>query len=252
MSEETEAGASAGLDATSQAAQAGMAERALELLQAGGPVVAILLAMSVLALALVFLKLWQLRAARVGETQAARHALALYRAGRTGEALAAAEEAPGPTAAVLARAIRGRRRGLPEASVREEAFRYGSDLLESLRTGLRPLEVIASLAPLLGLFGTVLGMIEAFQQLEGAQGRVSPALLAGGIWEALLTTAVGLGVAIPVVALLSWLERRIDRLAHAMESTVTQVFTEDLSAEAPAEEEASDGTAGLRAASAAE
>ena len=52
------------------------------------------------------------------------------------------------------------------------------------------------------------------------------------IWEALLTTAVGLAVAIPVVTILNWLERRVDRLAHEMDSIVTQIFTVDLSREA--------------------
>jgi biopolymer transport protein ExbB len=134
-------------------------------------------------------------------------------------------------AKVLACAIRGQRRGIAEAKVREEAWRYGSDILESLRALFRPLEVIATLAPLLGLFGTVLGMIEAFRQLQSAGNQVNPSILSGGIWEALLTTAVGLAVAIPVVAVLSWMERRVDRVAYELESIVTQVFTEDLSEE---------------------
>jgi len=113
--------------------------------------------------------------------------------------------------------------------VREEVARYGGDALYSLRSLFRPLEVIGSLAPLLGLFGTVLGMIEAFRQLEGAGAQVDPAILSGGIWVALLTTAVGLAVAMPAVALLNWLERRVDGLAHEMNMVVTQVFTEDLS-----------------------
>ena len=72
-------------------------------------------------------------------------------------------------------------------------------------------------------------MIEAFRQLEAAGNQVNPAILSGGIWQALLTTAVGLAVAIPVVAILNWLERRVDGLAHEMDNLVTQVFTEDLS-----------------------
>jgi biopolymer transport protein ExbB len=132
----------------------------------------------------------------------------------------------------LARAFRGHRRGLEEWPVREEVVRYGSEILERLRSGFRVLELIGSLAPLLGLFGTVLGMIEAFQQLEAAGNQVNPAVLSGGIWQALLTTAIGLAVAIPVVAMLGWLERRIERLAHAMDDTVTRVFTPDLAARA--------------------
>jgi len=106
--------------------------------------------------------------------------------------------------------------------------RQAAEVLESLRSWFRPLEVIASLAPLLGLFGTVLGMISAFQQLEQAGNRVNPAILSGGIWEALLTTAVGLAVAIPTVVALNWLERKVDRLAHDMNTIVTQVFTAEL------------------------
>ncbi|MDZ7752783.1 MAG: MotA/TolQ/ExbB proton channel family protein [Gammaproteobacteria bacterium] len=200
-----------------------------ELLATGGPVVAILLAMSVTALTIVLVKLWQFSAARLGDRETAHRALALYRSGRIGDAVAMAAGSRNPVAQALARAIRGQQRNLPEAKVREEVVRWGSDVLESLRHWFRPLEVIASLAPLLGLFGTVLGMIEAFRQLEQAGNQVNPAILSGGIWEALLTTAVGLAVAIPVVVLLNWLERKVDRLAHEMDSVVTRVFTEDLS-----------------------
>jgi hypothetical protein len=110
----------------------------------------------------------------------------------------------------------------------------GARCWPGLRSWFRPLEVIASLAPLLGLFGTVLGMIKAFQQLESAGSQVNPAILSGGIWEALLTTAVGLAVAIPVVALLNWLERRVDRLAIEMESVLNRFYALELDAEAPA------------------
>ena len=216
---------------------AGLHEQLAQLLQAGGPVVAILLAMSVVAMTIILLKLWQFQAVRTGERRTAREALRLWKSGRVGEALARTEGSRNPVVQALARAMRGQHRGLPEAKVREEVLRYGGDVLETLRGGFRPLEVIASLAPLLGLFGTVLGMIKAFQQLEAAGNQVNPAILSGGIWEALLTTAVGLAVAIPAVALLNWLERRVDRLAHDMDNLVTQVFTEDLSAEPTPEEE---------------
>ncbi|WP_443081466.1 MotA/TolQ/ExbB proton channel family protein [Thiohalorhabdus sp.] len=205
------------------------------LVQTGGPVVALLLAMSVVALALVLVKLAQFLRARLWQRKPARRALGLWQRGEGEQALELAHASANPTAQALARAIRGMRRQLPESAVREEVLRYGSDALFQLRRGLRPLEVIGSLAPLLGLLGTVLGMIEAFQELEAAGSQVNPAVLSGGIWEALLTTAVGLSVAIPVVALLNWLERRVDHLAHEMDDLVTQVFTEDLSAASEAE-----------------
>ena len=102
--------------------------------------------------------------------------------------------------------------------------------LERLRSHLRALEIIGTLSPLLGLLGTVLGMIEAFRQLEMAGSQVDPAILSGGIWQALLTTAVGLTVAIPVVLAHSWLERRVERCGHQMEDAVTRVFTRGLKA----------------------
>ena len=200
----------------------------LDTLMLGGFVVWLLIAMSVLALAVVLVKLWQFARAGVGQRKEAAQMVALYRDGRSREALALAADAKGALAALVALAIAGQARGLSEAKIREEVLRQGRDVLEELRSGFRILEVIATLAPLLGLFGTVLGMIEAFRALEAAGNQVNPAILSGGIWQALLTTAVGLAVAMPTVALLNWLERRVERLAHAMDSHITQVFTEDL------------------------
>lgn len=222
------------LSGTMAAEPIGPWEQALQLAEAGGPVVLILLAFSVVALAVVLLKLYQFAITGVRDRGAARQAVALFRAGRAGEALACAQSARGVAASVVTLALRGRLRAtLPESMVREEALRAAGDRLESLRSHLRILEVVASLAPLLGLFGTVLGMIEAFQQLEAAGAQVNPSVLSGGIWEALLTTAVGLAVAIPTVALLNVFERTLDRLAHDLESLISQLFTVDLSVESP-------------------
>ena len=223
---------------------AGTLGRAGEMIDAGGPVVVILGFMSVIALAILFLKLWQFGRLRLGDRRTSREMLRLYRSGRSGDALALASRTRNPVAHVLALAIRGQQRSdLTESQVREEVLRVGTDLLETLRTYFRPLEVIASLAPLLGLFGTVLGMISAFQQLEQAGNQVNPAILSGGIWEALLTTAVGLAVAIPVVVVVNWLERKVDRLALDMQSAVTQVFTFDLAEAGEAAEEQHDNSA---------
>jgi biopolymer transport protein ExbB len=78
-----------------------------------------------------------------------------------------------------------------------------------------------------------LGMIEAFQEVEAAGGRANPALLAGGIWEALLTTAAGLAVAIPTAATLHWLESVVERVRYVTEDAVTQIFTGMIEAPIP-------------------
>ncbi|WP_290648297.1 MotA/TolQ/ExbB proton channel family protein [Aquisalimonas sp.] len=199
------------------------------LVEAGGPVVIILLGMSVLAATIVAMKLWQFRAAGIGDIRTPRRAAELYATGDSTAARALLGHPRQPVQIVLDRAMAGRASsdGALE-SLRETLARIAADQLEALRSYLRPLEVIATLAPLLGLFGTVLGMIEAFRELEMAGTQVSPAVLSSGIWQALLTTAVGLGVAIPTVAMLSWLERRVDRAAHEMETTVSRVLTAPL------------------------
>lgn len=100
------------------------------------------------------------------------------------------------------------------SDVANELSRIARQTLHHLGSYVRVLEVIAITAPLLGLLGTVLGMIEAFQAMEAAGSQVDPSVLSGGIWKALLTTAVGLAVAIPASLCTSWLERRHENVAE--------------------------------------
>jgi len=190
----------------------------------GGPVVWILLAMSVVALSILLIKLWQFNFPRPEGTRAVNRSLSLWHKGDAEGAIAQLNTRQ-TVPAVLLLAMRGMRSGTDHDLLREELQRVGSYRLNQLKLLLRPLEVIANLAPLLGLLGTVLGMIEAFRQMEAAGSRVDPSILSGGIWQALLTTAVGLAVAIPVVAIHSWLERRVERIAASLNDAVTQVFT---------------------------
>ncbi len=201
-------------------------ERVAGLLEMGGPVLTILAVLSIVTLALILIKLWQFVAARLFQRRLLQTALDEWRSGRHREAVERLEASRNPGAGVVLLAMRGRWDGeLDEATLREEVTRQAVLRLEELRSYLRGLEVIGVLSPLLGLLGTVLGMIEAFRQLEMAGSRVDPALLSGGIWEALLTTAAGLALAIPAVAALTWLERIVERFRHRMEDAVTQVFT---------------------------
>lgn len=225
--------AGAAAEAGGAALSGGALSGGLEMVLAGGPVALILLALSVLAVTVILAKAWQFKIARLGKEQAAEAALDLVRAGRTAAALQTLKGERNPAALTMAAALQGLEAGNPEAAVREEVRRFGQALLAGLRTWLRLLEVIAALAPLLGLFGTVLGMIEAFRQLELAGNQVNPAILSGGIWEALLTTAIGLAVAMPTVAALNWLERRVERTAESMDRLVTGVFTASVLAAMP-------------------
>ncbi len=196
------------------------------LIGAGGPVVVLLLAISVATLAIVIAKLVQFAGLRIGDARPIHHGLSAYRAGNPRQALAILAASRNPAAQVAAGAIRE----LPAAGsrtdlLREEIGRRAAAEIEALRSHLRTIEVVATLSPLLGLFGTVLGMIDAFRAMEAAGSRVDPAVLSGGIWEALLTTAVGLAVAVPSVAAVNYFDRRVEHVTHIMEDAVTQVFT---------------------------
>ena len=209
-------------------------QRLAVVMDMGGPVILVLGLLSVLALAIVLLKLWQFGRLRLGAPGPVQDALTLWRRHEDESALALLHGRRSPVARVVAVAMAGLERpDVDQTLLREELVRLASDELERLRGYLRALEIIGTLSPLLGLLGTVLGMIEAFRRLESAGTQVDPAILSGGIWQALLTTAVGLSVAIPVVLAHTWLERRVERCGHQMEDAVTQVFTRDLVAARP-------------------
>ena len=112
-----------------------------------------------------------------------------------------------------------------EDVLKEEIIRLSDERVDYYNSKLTGLQVIAAVAPLAGLLGTIFGMIDAFQQLENAGKNVDPAILSGGIWEALLTTAAGLSIAIPVVIFESWFRGLIEKLKLKIESSITQIFT---------------------------
>jgi biopolymer transport protein ExbB len=200
-----------------------------DLLARGGWVMAVLALFSLAGLTIFLVKLQQFARLRIWSRAWIDPALASIRAGDTGAALEQVRATPGPVAKVVAIALEEKARDdLSPEALREEVQRAGESELSALESHLRGLEVIGSLAPLLGLLGTVLGMIRAFMRLEEAGARVDPSLLSGGIWEALLTTAVGIAVAIPAMAALAWLESQVDRVRRTLSDVVTRVLNAKL------------------------
>ena len=194
-------------------------------LNVGGPVLWVLLGLSVAALSIILVKCWQFATLRPERDDDVRASLRLWRQGEHDKALLELEDGR-PVAHVVGLAMRGLRApGADRQVLKEEIERVASGELHRQRLLLPPLESIAMLSPLLGLLGTVLGMILAFQRLEAAGPQVDPSVLSSGIWRALLTTAFGLGVAIPVTAVHGWMERKVERVALRMNDAVTQVFT---------------------------
>ena len=202
-----------------------------ELLDIGGPVVLILIILSVVAFTIVIAKLLQFSQAGIFSTTGAaaiRDALEAMRQNNTAYAQQKILSSKSPIAVILQRILRLREQSADEDLLREEAERIANFQLTKLRRHLRTLEVIASISPLLGLLGTVIGMITAFQQLQQGGDVVDPKVLSGGIWEALLTTAAGLIVAIPATLLFNVLMGCTDRFQQLAEDVLTQTFTYSL------------------------
>ncbi len=195
-------------------------------IDAGGPVVVILLVLSVVILAIVLMKAWQFYWIQLSERKFINLALEQWRERQYESAITILKASRNPIARVLETAMHTIRHKHCDIDIaREEVLRVAAIHLAAVRSYLKPIEIIAALSPLLGLLGTVFGMIEAFKRLEAAGTAVDPAILSGGIWEALLTTAMGLSVAIPAIFILSLFEQRIAKFQLALEDAMTQVFT---------------------------
>ena len=124
--------------------------------------------------------------------------------------------------------------------VKESIENAGSQEISKLEKGLPVLASIAGIAPLLGFLGTVTGMIQAFMRIEDLQGSANPSDLAGGIWEALITTAFGLIVGILALALYNYFVSGVKKLVGEIEmvaNDVIDVVQDTSSAHAEAEEE---------------
>lgn len=195
----------------------------LETAGSGGPIIIILAILSLLSIALIVGK--GLSLARVRSGRARRDdALVTWAKGEREAASAAVAHGGAPADRVLAYAMEATRRKMPRKPLEAELMRRGNAEVEAMSRHLRLLELIAMVSPLLGLLGTVLGMIQSFQQLEMAQGAANASVLAGGIWQALLTTAAGLIVAIPAAIGAGLLTTRVDGAAHDIETAVGQFF----------------------------
>ncbi|WP_075186225.1 MotA/TolQ/ExbB proton channel family protein [Teredinibacter haidensis] len=191
-----------------------------------GVVLWVLILFSLVSLTLCLIKSWQLFTLRPRANATAPSALYRLRKGEWHQAELLLKMQRNPRAQVFYQSLR-----LCETSplgiedIKLECLRLARAAIHQLYNYLRPLEVISTLAPLMGLLGTVLGMIEAFQAMEAAGANINPSVLSGGIWQALLTTAAGLAVAIPTSLAHSAFERSAERQSIAMQDDLENLFT---------------------------
>ena len=202
-----------------------MSASLLNLLKLGGPVAIGLLFMSAVATVLSLVKAAQFFKDGLGRHKRAREAAMLWTNGQRDQAERLIDPAQTPLERVVLHAfnmIKISARGIDGA--KDDVLRTALDEIRDAKTYLRGIEVIAQTAPLMGLLGTVVGMIQAFNRLENAGAAVNPAQLAGGIWTALLATALGLMIAIIFSVVGAWLEARVEKERAVMESILTGLF----------------------------
>lgn len=146
----------------------------------------------------------------------------LLEKGETERALELAAATPGPVAAILEAGLR--HAGAPKEQLEEVINLKGSAELKRLDQNLHVIELVGRIAPLLGLLGTVLGLVDAFREISSSTGGIDPSMLAGGIWEALITTVAGMTIAIPAMVAHHFLEHRVQSFAWQMKHYGTEAL----------------------------
>jgi len=181
---------------------------------------ALLLVLSLLALGIILERLYNLRTARILPPDLVSDIEADIHRGDLKQARYRAEEDASPLGRILASGLRNS--GLSRDVIKESVEEAGRHVVTDMSRYLTLLGTIAAVSPLLGLLGTVVGMIKVFAVIT-SQGVGDPSVLAGGISEALLTTAFGMTIAIPAIALHRYFNAKLDRLVVDMEQSALRV-----------------------------
>lgn len=203
--------------------------RAIALLWQGGPVMFVLIALSLIALTIITAKIWQFFSRRVGRRKFIAPSLRSWHEGDQNGAVAIVSQQRSPTAKVMYVAMQARAQMDPhDEALTDEIMRAARMQMNALDSGLRTLELIALLAPLFGILGTILSMMGI-----GSGGGSSP------VHVALVSTAAGLVISIVTVLFYYYLDARVDRERRAMEASVAAIVGANVTAR-PAHRHASD------------
>ncbi|MBN2097708.1 MAG: MotA/TolQ/ExbB proton channel family protein [Candidatus Omnitrophica bacterium] len=196
-----------------------------DVMQKGGPLMYLIILCSVVALAVVIERLYHLHRAKIDIDKFMEAIANTLKRNRIMEAIDLCEKTPGPIAHIIKAGILKHDRSRQE--IKEAIDDAGIYEVPRLEKNLGALATIAHISPLLGLLGTVTGMVRAFQVIQEkatALQPVSPGELAGGIWEALITTAAGLIVAIPTFVAYNYLVSRVKGSVLEMERAATDLI----------------------------
>jgi len=194
------------------------------MIQKGGPLMYLIILCSIMAFAVLLERLYHLYRARINTNKFMEEIVNVLRRNRIMEALDICDKTPGPIANILKAGIMKHDRSRPE--IREAIEETALYEVPRLEKNLGVLATVAHITPLLGLLGTVIGMVRAFQVIQDKATLlqpVNPGDLAGGIWEALITTVAGLAVAIPTYVVYNYLVSRVNGFVLDMEKSATDL-----------------------------
>lgn len=187
----------------------------------GGPVFWLILLLGVAAIIVFFERLLHLRRAQIDYGDFLKGVCNVLENGNIDEAMMICEETPGPVAAVVLTAIR-HRQGTREA-IREAVENTGRAEISRLERRLASLAITCQIAPLMGLLGTLLGVIQIVQTMNAQAPVVQSTDLTTGLMQALVATVAGLLVAVPCHAMYSLLMVRIERIVLDMEASASEI-----------------------------
>lgn len=195
-----------------------------DMIQKGGSVMYLIIILSIIALGIVIERIYNFNRARINSQKFMDQIINNLKRNRIIEAIEMCSQTPGPIAHIIRAGILKHDRSKPEI---KEAVDEAAQLeIPRLEKHLPILATIAHIAPLLGLLGTVNGMIKAFQIIQQkafTMTPVNPGDLSGGIWESLLATLAGLSVAIPTYVAYNYLINQVDTLVFDMERSATDL-----------------------------
>ena len=194
----------------------------LNLLSKGGPVMWVLLVLGLVGLVVFAERALSLHRGQIRSTEFLAGIKNILIKRRLMEAVTVCEETPGPAAAIVKAALLHHE--ADESKLRLAVQEAALVELPILERRMGALAAIAQVAPLLGLLGTVLGMIRAFHSFTQGGNYATPAALSGGMWEALIASAAGLAVAVPAHLAFHFLRGRVRTLVHDMEWTGNEII----------------------------
>ena len=195
-----------------------------DIVQKGGPMMYLIILSSIIAFGVVIDRIYNLYKARIDADKFMEGITAVLKRNKIIESIEMCNHTPGPIAHIVKAGILKHDRSKPE--IKEAVEEAAQMEIPRLEKHLPILATIAHITPLLGLLGTVTGMIRSFQVIQMkalALAPVNPGDLAGGIWEALLATVAGLAVAIPTYVAYNYLTSQVDTFVYDMERSATDL-----------------------------